>query len=274
MTGQNVTECTGGATRISEADLARQYDTGCDPRLNAGAGAGAGFSAGRKAEAGAGRRRRSGVQDGGGVECIPGGRRLQRCHRVLPSLALQGPGSPRGDGVRGCIALARQSARVAMTAASTISAHAIASAQVACGEAERHQQRGGEDEARRRRARRAAARCPSSCRCPTAGRRRRPGRGRGRASASQDSASGGVTHCSNAEAADEGQQRRWQGTARRCSRSARRPAAARPPSSSTTPARSRTPARSPSRRAVASRCRRRACPRPAWRRRQARAARR
>jgi len=36
MTGQNVTECTGGATKISEADLARQYDTGCDPRLNAG----------------------------------------------------------------------------------------------------------------------------------------------------------------------------------------------------------------------------------------------
>jgi 3-deoxy-7-phosphoheptulonate synthase len=36
MTGQNVTECIGGATRISEEDLARQYDTGCDPRLNAG----------------------------------------------------------------------------------------------------------------------------------------------------------------------------------------------------------------------------------------------
>ena len=36
MTGQNVTECTGGAHKISEADLARQYDTGCDPRLNAG----------------------------------------------------------------------------------------------------------------------------------------------------------------------------------------------------------------------------------------------
>ena len=35
MTGQNVTECTGGVTNISEADLARQYDTGCDPRLNA-----------------------------------------------------------------------------------------------------------------------------------------------------------------------------------------------------------------------------------------------
>jgi 3-deoxy-7-phosphoheptulonate synthase len=36
MTGQNVTECTGGVTKISEADLQRQYDTGCDPRLNAG----------------------------------------------------------------------------------------------------------------------------------------------------------------------------------------------------------------------------------------------
>jgi 3-deoxy-7-phosphoheptulonate synthase len=36
MTGQNVTECTGGARSLSEADLARQYDTGCDPRLNAG----------------------------------------------------------------------------------------------------------------------------------------------------------------------------------------------------------------------------------------------
>ena len=35
MTGQNVTECTGGARAITEADLARQYDTGCDPRLNA-----------------------------------------------------------------------------------------------------------------------------------------------------------------------------------------------------------------------------------------------
>jgi 3-deoxy-7-phosphoheptulonate synthase len=36
MTGQNVTECTGGSRSISEADLERQYDTGCDPRLNAG----------------------------------------------------------------------------------------------------------------------------------------------------------------------------------------------------------------------------------------------
>lgn len=36
MTGQNVTECTGGVTKVSEANLADRYDTGCDPRLNAG----------------------------------------------------------------------------------------------------------------------------------------------------------------------------------------------------------------------------------------------
>jgi len=35
MTGQNVTECTGGATAITEADLSDRYHTHCDPRLNA-----------------------------------------------------------------------------------------------------------------------------------------------------------------------------------------------------------------------------------------------
>ncbi len=35
MTGQNVTECTGGAVAISEADLSDRYHTHCDPRLNA-----------------------------------------------------------------------------------------------------------------------------------------------------------------------------------------------------------------------------------------------
>src|SRR5579885_106555 len=35
MTGQNVTECLGGAQAISEADLASRYNTHCDPRLNA-----------------------------------------------------------------------------------------------------------------------------------------------------------------------------------------------------------------------------------------------
>ena len=35
MTGQNVTECTGGAVAISETDLSDRYHTHCDPRLNA-----------------------------------------------------------------------------------------------------------------------------------------------------------------------------------------------------------------------------------------------
>jgi 3-deoxy-7-phosphoheptulonate synthase len=35
MTGQHVTECTGGAYQISDADLAQAYKTQCDPRLNA-----------------------------------------------------------------------------------------------------------------------------------------------------------------------------------------------------------------------------------------------
>jgi 3-deoxy-7-phosphoheptulonate synthase len=35
MTGQDVTECTGGAQKISENDLSNRYRTHCDPRLNA-----------------------------------------------------------------------------------------------------------------------------------------------------------------------------------------------------------------------------------------------
>ncbi len=35
MTGKNVTECTGGAQSISDADLSNRYHTYCDPRLNA-----------------------------------------------------------------------------------------------------------------------------------------------------------------------------------------------------------------------------------------------
>jgi 3-deoxy-7-phosphoheptulonate synthase len=36
MTGRNVTECTGGGTRLTEADLAERYHSHCDPRLNPG----------------------------------------------------------------------------------------------------------------------------------------------------------------------------------------------------------------------------------------------
>ncbi len=35
MTGENVTECTGGANNISDTDLSERYRTQCDPRLNA-----------------------------------------------------------------------------------------------------------------------------------------------------------------------------------------------------------------------------------------------
>ena len=35
MTGQNVTECVGGAHRLTEANLSERYETFCDPRLNA-----------------------------------------------------------------------------------------------------------------------------------------------------------------------------------------------------------------------------------------------
>jgi 3-deoxy-7-phosphoheptulonate synthase len=35
MTGRDVTECIGGAQRLTEADLSRSYETFCDPRLNA-----------------------------------------------------------------------------------------------------------------------------------------------------------------------------------------------------------------------------------------------
>ena len=66
MTGQNVTECTGGADKISEADLARQYDTGCDPRLNAGQSLELAFLLAERLKQRAGQRQ-GGDQAGGGV---------------------------------------------------------------------------------------------------------------------------------------------------------------------------------------------------------------
>jgi 3-deoxy-7-phosphoheptulonate synthase len=34
LTGENVTECTGGAVKLTRSDLAKNYRTFCDPRLN------------------------------------------------------------------------------------------------------------------------------------------------------------------------------------------------------------------------------------------------
>jgi len=36
LTGDDVTECLGGATDIVDADLGGRYETACDPRLNTG----------------------------------------------------------------------------------------------------------------------------------------------------------------------------------------------------------------------------------------------
>jgi len=35
MTGQDVTECTGGLRAVGDGDLSSRYHTACDPRLNA-----------------------------------------------------------------------------------------------------------------------------------------------------------------------------------------------------------------------------------------------
>jgi 3-deoxy-7-phosphoheptulonate synthase len=34
LTGNDVTECIGGSTKILDADLEKRYETVCDPRLN------------------------------------------------------------------------------------------------------------------------------------------------------------------------------------------------------------------------------------------------
>jgi 3-deoxy-7-phosphoheptulonate synthase len=36
LTGEDVTECLGGAMDIADVDLAGRYETACDPRLNTG----------------------------------------------------------------------------------------------------------------------------------------------------------------------------------------------------------------------------------------------
>ena len=34
LTGEDVTECTGGANEVTESDLAKRFESACDPRLN------------------------------------------------------------------------------------------------------------------------------------------------------------------------------------------------------------------------------------------------
>ena len=68
MTGQNVTECTGGARQHLGSRPRAPVRHRLRPAPECGAVAGAGFSAGRKAEAGEGERY-GGGQDGGGIAC-------------------------------------------------------------------------------------------------------------------------------------------------------------------------------------------------------------
>jgi 3-deoxy-7-phosphoheptulonate synthase len=63
LTGQNVTECVGGAQEISEASLADRYHTHCDPRLNASQALELAFEV-----AEALKRERQGRSNGNGVE--------------------------------------------------------------------------------------------------------------------------------------------------------------------------------------------------------------
>jgi 3-deoxy-7-phosphoheptulonate synthase len=63
LTGQDVTECTGGAQAISEDRLADNYLTHCDPRLNASQALELAFEIAAALKA---RRQRSGNGNGAG----------------------------------------------------------------------------------------------------------------------------------------------------------------------------------------------------------------
>jgi 3-deoxy-7-phosphoheptulonate synthase len=60
LTGQDVTECIGGAQEVSEASLSERYLTHCDPRLNASQALELAFEI---AEALKGRRQGNGVNE-------------------------------------------------------------------------------------------------------------------------------------------------------------------------------------------------------------------
>ncbi len=93
MTGQNVTECTGGARAISDADLNDRYHTVCDPRLNADQAIDLAFLLGRTAQEGARRQGQARCRPPPGssgthgshssaraCNCGAGGEALDQCH--------------------------------------------------------------------------------------------------------------------------------------------------------------------------------------------------
>ena len=76
MTGQNVTECTGGARMITDEDLNDRYHTVCDPRLNAEQAIDLAFLLADSAQ---GRAHRQGAAAAGGLRAL-----IERASAVCP----------------------------------------------------------------------------------------------------------------------------------------------------------------------------------------------
>ena len=108
MTGQDVTECLGGAQAITEEDLSNRYHTHCDPRLNASQALELAFliaehlreeRGGHRPAAGAARLAAEGGGDVAPKRALrPGGRPLHRpllhANRARRSAASATPGLP------------------------------------------------------------------------------------------------------------------------------------------------------------------------------------
>ena len=81
LTGENVTECTGGPQNLTESDLPERYTTYCDPRLNYAQGMELAFLIAHALESGSqiGRSRRragsSADDQAPAAECEGGGKR-------------------------------------------------------------------------------------------------------------------------------------------------------------------------------------------------------
>ena len=104
MTGQDVTECTGGVRAVRDEDLSDRYHTACDPRLNAEPVAGAGLPGGRGARPappGAARRGLSRLRWACGVLVLTRrGRRRTRLARARRGAGGAGSAWCRRDGWR------------------------------------------------------------------------------------------------------------------------------------------------------------------------------
>ena len=88
MTGQDVTECVGGARGLSEDDLGSRYETFCDPRLNAEQSLELAFLLAEELKARAGAKRRAGMTP------TPAARRATSRRARTPISTAPAPSSP------------------------------------------------------------------------------------------------------------------------------------------------------------------------------------